>query len=533
MTNEGKWYVGGGLVIVALVLVIWLWTILVWIAACGALVGVLILGWRIWGIVYHGRMQARMARAEAVKAEAEAQQELAKAEQQRAMAAALWNQTRMIPQTAIGMMLDAPEQRDLVHVWTFSQQTGTHKTEINLLDGPETDEPKQPAVPDFRTHIREIGPNHFLLGTSLDEDTGKTRPLWASLDDIISLVALGPQGVGKTTLARSLALQQTMHGGDLHVVDYFNDVAAEMRPYFTHCYAEPEEIEAYAETVLFPEMARREALYRQGERQFAPWLLIVDEWRSLRPDCPTLGEAIEHGFTDWRKLNFRMGLFSVQLERADLGVSKSAVSTVALFNPNENLARTWGYGGKEMLEALRALRTAGRGYCVVSGQTLQRYASLIALPNVTSTLFREVLLECRGDIRDRMRSGVVEADRERALRAWNGLFLPATAPVAAAPPAPVATPEPDERMREAEVPADLTEDAPLKRFLVERCILRRGLETPSRDLWNAYLAWSEIENEEPVSRFDLTQALTQQGCTPDRRAQGERVWRGIGLKAVA
>ena len=74
--------------------------------------------------------------------------------------------------------------------------------------------------------------------------------------------------------------------------------------------------------------------------------------------------------------------------------------------------------------ALRALRVAGRGYSVVSGQTLQRYASLIALPNVTSALFREVLLEFRGDIRDRMRSGVVEADRERALRAWNGLFLP-------------------------------------------------------------------------------------------------------------
>ena len=533
MTNEGKWLLYGSVLVILLLLIIALWSIFFWFSLALILLGLTVLGFRVYGHAHVGITEAQLRSAAVAKARAEADQQRAIADQQRAAAAALWNQTKMIPQTAVGLLLDSPEQRDLVHVWTFSQQTGTHKTEINLLEAPEDEQPKLPTAPDIRAHIREIGPNHFLLGTYLDEESGKTRPLWASLDDIISLVAIGPQGVGKTTLARSLALQQTIHGGDLHVVDYFNDVASEMRSYFTHCYAEPEEIEGYAETVLFPEMGRREVLYRQGEREFAPWLLIVDEWRSLRPECPTLGEAIEHGFSDWRKLNFRMGLFSVQLERADLGVSKSAVSTVALFNPNENLARTWGYGGREMLEALRTLRTAGRGYCVVSGQTLQRYASLIALPNVTSTLFREVLLESRGDIRDRMRSGVVEADRERALRTWNGLFLPATARAASAAPAPVEPPEPAELVIAADTPADLPEDAPLERFLSERCILRRGLETPSRDLWDAYLAWSDTQDEEPVSRFDFTQALQQRGCTPDRRAQGERVWRGIGLRSAA
>jgi hypothetical protein len=426
MTTYGKWLLAGCILVLLLLAVIALWSVFFWLSLAVAILGIIVLGFRLHGGVHIAITQAQLRNAEVAKARAEAEQQRAIADQQRATAAALWNQTKIIPQHAIGMQLDTPEQAALNQVWTWSQQTGTHKTEINLLDGPETEGPALPTAPDFRAHLREIGPNHFLLGNYLDVD-GKSKPLWASLDDIISLVAIGPQGVGKTTLARSLALQQVMHAGELHVCDYFNDVAAEMRAYFPHCYAEPAEIEAYAETVLFPEMARREALYKQLERQFPPLLLIVDEWRSLRPNCPVLAEAIEHGFTDWRKLNFRMGLFSVQLERADLGVSKSAVSTVFLFNANENLARTWGYGGKEMLEALRALRTAGRGYSVVSGQTLQRYASLIALPNITSAFFREVLLECRGDIRDRVRSGVVETDRERAQRAWNSLFAPAAA----------------------------------------------------------------------------------------------------------
>jgi hypothetical protein len=439
VTEYGKWLLAGCILLLLLLAVIALWSVFFWLSLVLVCLGLVVLGFRVYGLVHLGITQVQLRNAAVAKARAEADQQQAIADQQHAQAAALWNQRKIIPQHAIGMMLDEPGQAQLNQVWTWSQQAGTRKTEINLLDGPEAEGPALPVAPDFRVLRREIGPNHFLLGKYLEPDTGKSVPLWAALDDIISLVTIGPQGVGKTTLARSLALQQVMHAGELHVVDYFNDVASEMRAFFPHCYAEPGETEAYAGAVLFPEMERRAALYRAGERQFPPLLLIVDEWRSLRPDCPVLADALEHGFTDWRKLNFRMGLFSVQLERADLGVSKSAVSTVCLFNANENLARTWGYGGKEMLEALRALRVAGRGYCVVSGQTLQRYASLIALPNVSSALFREVLLDCRRDIRDRVRAGVVEADRESAKRAWNSLFTSAVPAVEGAqlPPLPM------------------------------------------------------------------------------------------------
>ena len=119
LTHEGKWYVGGGLVIVALLLVIWLWALLVWIGLGVALVALVIIGWRVWGIVQHRRIEHRKAVAAAVKAEAEAEQAQAEASERRARAAlkraeveAARARVHLIPEGYVGAQVIDPTEAE-------------------------------------------------------------------------------------------------------------------------------------------------------------------------------------------------------------------------------------------------------------------------------------------------------------------------------------------------------------------------------------------------------------------------------------
>lgn len=397
MTNEGRWYAGGALVMLTLLLVLWLGAILLWIGLGLLLVILLIIGWHIWGVVHRRRIEARIARAEAVKVEAEAEQELAKADQQRAIAAGLWAQRNMIPATMVGMMLDSTADRERLATWAQPRKVIYH----NTMEAPALPAPTPTQLPQahaWEVIASEAGPNRFYLGAALDEQ-GRNRAIWVPLDGIITLVSIGPQGLGKTTLARSLTLQQVLLGGDVAICDWFNDIAAEMGRYFPHCYSEPEDCEQYIVSVLRPEMEARHAAYKAGKRDFPALLWLIDEWVMLKKDCPAMAEALIAAFTLWRKLGLRVVVSSVALDTRDLGVSKSAVSTLALFSGNENLARTWGLSGVK--PQLDALYKSGRGYCLITSQHLQRQAELLAIPNVSAALFQAVMQHARPDLSNR------------------------------------------------------------------------------------------------------------------------------------
>ncbi|HEX8913557.1 MAG TPA: phage/plasmid primase, P4 family, partial [Humisphaera sp.] len=67
-------------------------------------------------------------------------------------------------------------------------------------------------------------------------------------------------------------------------------------------------------------------------------------------------------------------------------------------------------------------------------------------------------------------------------------------------------------------------------FLDEGCVRGERLSAPARDLYAAYVAWTEDAGEKPLSQKRLGMELAKRGLTSDRDSYtGRRVWRGIGL----
>lgn len=259
---------------------------------------------------------------------------------------------------------------------------------------PKNDLPKAKAFDEVRY---QISPDHFILGYYLDEQ-GVNQPLWVSLDLILTMIAIGPQGVGKSTLVRSLGLQQAMFGGDMAICDWYGDVAGEMKPYFPHIYTLAADIEGFAAEVLLPDIEERRQRYLGGERQFTPFFLVIDEWLELAPQCPSLGTVIKKSLSVGRKIGWRLSVSSVGLYKRHLGGGEygNNTATVFLFTPNKNVADQWGLAGKDIETLLAKLYTTGSGYCLVSSARLKRRAELLSLVNVTPDIFKRVLLETRG-----------------------------------------------------------------------------------------------------------------------------------------
>lgn len=398
MTNEGKMYAAGAVVILALGLLLLFWSVLLWVGIGLAVITLLILGWLVWGVIHRRRTEQRLDRAEARKAEAEAAQQEAIAARLRAEAAQAAALVHAIPANYAGLMLDSPADKERLATWAQPKKVIYQGApEPPALPAPAPTGALLPQAHVWEVIEPEVGPNRFYLGATVD-DQGRNTAVWVPLDGVITLVSIGPQGLGKTTLARSLALQQVMQGGDVAICDWFNDIAAEMGQFFPHCYSEPEDCEAYVVDVLNPEMARCREEWKAGKRDFPAKLWIIDEWAMLRKDCPAMAEALTNAFSFWRKLGLRTVVSSVALNTNELGISKSAVSTLALFSGNENLARTWGISGVKA--QLDLLYKSGRGYCLITSQHLQRQAELLALPNVSPDLFQAVIQRTRRDLFD-------------------------------------------------------------------------------------------------------------------------------------
>lgn len=66
----------------------------------------------------------------------------------------------------------------------------------------------------------------------------------------------------------------------------------------------------------------------------------------------------------------------------------------------------------------------------------------------------------------------------------------------------------------------------VKRFIDESCIIDKNSMVPSADLYNSFLSWCEINNEEPISQTMFGRKLSELGINKGR-SSFMRFWKGI------
>lgn len=204
MTNEGRWYVLGGVVIIGLVLYVWLGSLLWWIVGGVVALYAIYQGVRLWSKADAGLTQAKLRRLNVKKAKAEVSQA-------EAQAATFWEQSRMIPATMAGILLKSPEEKALVHVWP--QPSSITYTGLEPPAVVEADPLPLPAV-SFRDIAHQIGAGQMLIGVRPD---GSLR--LGTWEDHKTILVLGKSSSGKSTTIAQKAGEAVKSGACLVVCD--------------------------------------------------------------------------------------------------------------------------------------------------------------------------------------------------------------------------------------------------------------------------------------------------------------------------
>jgi len=72
----------------------------------------------------------------------------------------------------------------------------------------------------------------------------------------------------------------------------------------------------------------------------------------------------------------------------------------------------------------------------------------------------------------------------------------------------------------------------IRDFLDESCHFSRTSEVTIADLYEAYLKWCKLQNEEPLQKTTFSKRLTARGSiSPKKGTAGARLWKGLTLKA--
>jgi hypothetical protein len=361
MTEQGRWYAFGAAALLALGLLLLLWSILVWIGL-GLLAGlVLLAGWAITGALHRRRVERRLALAEARKAEAEAAQQEAitlRLQAEAAQAAAL---VHAIPASYVGILLDQPTDRERLATWAQPRKVIYNGTPMPQIAGPVLEARPSQRAPVFAQAERDMIPPQLLLGYNAEG-----KPLLAVDKALRSgMLVLGRPGEGKSTVGRYWAALSLKYRFPVMVLDPHESILSELAPRF---YTEGGDITAVqmAADIAWI-LDYRISLGEKYPHKFL--LIIVDEWGYYQRTCPELVYALGRVILEGRKYRLCVQVLGHGFPGDSLGGTpiRDAICTLYVLGSSAAQAHMAGLESTpETAALLSQVKLAGPGSSILS-----------------------------------------------------------------------------------------------------------------------------------------------------------------------
>jgi hypothetical protein len=251
---------------------------------------------------------------------------------------------------------DRPEMARLAERATVTavQQYGSSPLLDSAIQAlPATDRsadgPLQPArVPTFAELVRNWRPTteRIIFGMI---DGG---PLYGRLDQLLSVIIVGRQEQGKTTLLRFIYAQCLMVGAEVQAWDIHEDIVEDLPG--AAAFTSRAAIEGIAERTLV-ELDRR---ISAGEKRTArPLMILIDEINSLMDAVPIVAEVIKRIVTEGRKYRVYCVVSCKGAPASEFGKSyiRDAFSARYAFNTTTRQASMVGFDSQDVEPVRRLL----------------------------------------------------------------------------------------------------------------------------------------------------------------------------------
>jgi hypothetical protein len=205
-------------------------------------------------------------------------------------------------------------------------------------------------------------------------------PLWGSIDDLLSTLIVGRPGTGKTTLQRFLLAQLIAAGAEVAALDPHGNLAEMLPAGVMRWRAETGEEIDQAARELAAEMDSRLALRRDGQRDFVPLLILVDEWNILAEISESAVYVVRRVILEARKVRGYAVISGQGAPASSFGgsVARDGLSSRYVLWTTPSQARMAGLEARAARELLAQLGTDPLGHAILARSSAE--PCIVAIP---------------------------------------------------------------------------------------------------------------------------------------------------------
>lgn len=232
-------------------------------------------------------------------------------------------------------------------------------------------------VPTFSELLRNWRPQPDRILFGFDQ----SGPLYGRLDQLLSVIVIGRQGVGKTNLLRFIYAQCLLIGAEVNAWDIHEDIIADLPG--AQIYTTPQSIVQSAGATI-GELDRRIA---SGEKHAErPLMTLIDEFNSLSYAVPDAIQAVARIVTEGRKYNDFCTVSCKGAPAAEFSKAyiRDAFSARYAFNTTTRQALMIGFDREDVQQ----VRTLEIGQALFDGPVPAR---LVRIPLITSADVQNLL----------------------------------------------------------------------------------------------------------------------------------------------